>query len=617
MHGKKRNDFYQTYDERQHFKKKLEEGYRLLDSFVDYVYSIEKSDPAYRCEDGHQNPDDNRMFELSLGIIEFMPEFPPAWDYRKKYFLKMFGADSIKSLSRLLEEREYNQKILNKAPKSYALWHHRLWVITLLFNLRSKELYDVLMEEITLCFKLFKLDGRNFHCWSYFNFISHYIMQLDISEESKDNTTSMISKKLIDLINSNFSNYSAWYHRSNLKILSESHYYELELIKQAIYTDPHDQCLWNYYNWLLFERGALKQYIISVSFSGDPVFFVVYFNERVNLLAEKSHIYVTNELGNLEDIEGVWFPIDSNPPINNRLPKFDVPSFAWKFIYKGDVKKMNNVKMEITYVNVDNSGLFYSHLQGNKNFSIDSHAQNLERGTFEQIKLIYHFPDIIDGNLDMDLNYMEVMVLDNYNCWVPASDIYEKPIYLESIGHITSIGKFINMKILEKQLEMIDELMSLDPECKYLILFRVNILEFLGHKIDYDDIYTKISRIDTFRKSYYNDMLSQSKIRSTIKRVMSDGINGKIALRFFRRFYLDPVVDLSNMGISTIGYKSILPYFSIRSLNLSGNNICDRTLLESGIPFLLSIQYLDLSDNKMEDLLHILGCLKHLNSVKM
>lgn len=66
-----------------------------------------------------------------------------------------------------------------------------------------------------------------------------------------------MSKKLIEV---NFSNYSAWHHRSIslLKFLqTDSDFFqktlneEFETLKSAFYTDPNDQSAWFYHRWLV------------------------------------------------------------------------------------------------------------------------------------------------------------------------------------------------------------------------------------------------------------------------------------------------------------------------------------------------------------------------------
>lgn len=79
--------------------------------------------------------------------------------------------------------------------------------------------------------------------------------QLKLAEEEFQYTLSKIE--------SNFSNFSAWHHRSLLLLpiwiareLNEAQKRkerdeEFELIRQAIFVDPEDQSVWTYHSWLI------------------------------------------------------------------------------------------------------------------------------------------------------------------------------------------------------------------------------------------------------------------------------------------------------------------------------------------------------------------------------
>jgi len=82
-----------------------------------------------------------------------------------------------------------------------------------------------------------------------------YEKKLERLQKEFDMTTEMIEK--------NFSNFSAWHYRSKLLIKihesSGSLYQvpipviesELEKIKHALFTEPNDQSSWNYHRWLM------------------------------------------------------------------------------------------------------------------------------------------------------------------------------------------------------------------------------------------------------------------------------------------------------------------------------------------------------------------------------
>jgi len=105
------------------------------------------------------------------------------------------------------------------------------------------------MRELKLCGKLLEADERNFHCWNYRRYAAK--MASTTLKDELDFTTKKIEQ--------NFSNYSAWHQRSALipliynnkndlkKVLNQ----EFELIQNAMYTEPADQSVWFYHQWLI------------------------------------------------------------------------------------------------------------------------------------------------------------------------------------------------------------------------------------------------------------------------------------------------------------------------------------------------------------------------------
>jgi geranylgeranyl transferase type-2 subunit alpha len=96
------------------------------------------------------------------------------------------------------------------------------------------------------------------HGWDYRRFVVSHLRKnksqlAKIVQDEYDFTTRKI--------NQSFSNYSAWHQRSKLlpeivANMSEQErntvaINELDLVKNAIYTDPEDQSAWLYYWWLL------------------------------------------------------------------------------------------------------------------------------------------------------------------------------------------------------------------------------------------------------------------------------------------------------------------------------------------------------------------------------
>lgn len=112
--------------------------------------------------------------------------------------------------------------------------------------------------ELGLVTKMLSMDSRNFHGWGY-------------RREVVENLETLSGKSMVEpefqyttkMIQSNLSNFSAWHNRGQLiprllternagaderkKLLDE----EFELITKALYTDPYDQSLWNYHQYLM------------------------------------------------------------------------------------------------------------------------------------------------------------------------------------------------------------------------------------------------------------------------------------------------------------------------------------------------------------------------------
>jgi len=97
------------------------------------------------------------------------------------------------------------------------------------------------------------------HAWNY----RRYILS-NMPKPRPERTELTYTKQKIL---SNFSNFSAWHQRS--KVLSslwasgklsesKSKENEFKLIRDALYTDPHDQSVWMYHRWLIGNDISLE-----------------------------------------------------------------------------------------------------------------------------------------------------------------------------------------------------------------------------------------------------------------------------------------------------------------------------------------------------------------------
>ncbi|MQL78665.1 hypothetical protein Taro_011094 [Colocasia esculenta] len=203
----------------------------------------------------HHRIYDKEAVEASARLLEANPEVYTAWNYRKVAVQSRLGSgpgpEELKSI--VDQELKIAEIALRRNPKCYGAWHHRKWVMKLGSAAAD---FD---NEFRLLDQLLKLDSRNFHGWNHRRFVAA-LKNVPEEEELKFTT---------DMINKNFSNYSAWHNRSVIlshlmkqkapgfaskeEVLSE----EFELIHQALFTDPDDQSGWFYHLWLLDQTVAV------------------------------------------------------------------------------------------------------------------------------------------------------------------------------------------------------------------------------------------------------------------------------------------------------------------------------------------------------------------------
>lgn len=152
----------------------------------------------------------------------------------------------------LENEIKLTEQCLLNNPKSYSSWHHRYWVL----ERHPKPNWD---QEFNLITRYLTMDDRNcksitsniqryyvrifiVHCWDYRRLIINKIGVL-LCDELQFST---------ERLNINFSNYSSWHYRSTLrKLNSECLDNEVDLVQNAVFTDPADSSAWFYFRWVL------------------------------------------------------------------------------------------------------------------------------------------------------------------------------------------------------------------------------------------------------------------------------------------------------------------------------------------------------------------------------
>jgi geranylgeranyl transferase type-2 subunit alpha len=225
-----------------------------------------------------------QALDLTSKILRINPDYYTLWNYRREVLLAMYGnslglrkermdglifttmsstADHINGhgspaaaaaanddcrisaeLGSIIRDQELNlsKEAIIKNPKTYGAWWHRVWVMQ-----RFASNYE---QELKLCSQFLDADQRNFHCWNYRRYVA-IAGNVSPADEFQYST---------EKIEQNFSNYSAFHHRSvfisqlghrNMEAKQAALTVELAIVENATFTDPFDQSAWWYYRFLI------------------------------------------------------------------------------------------------------------------------------------------------------------------------------------------------------------------------------------------------------------------------------------------------------------------------------------------------------------------------------
>eukprot|EP00948_MAST-09A_sp_MAST-9A-sp1_P000717 g717.t1 len=182
--------------------------------------------------------------------------------------------------------------LARRDPKNYNAWHHRRWAFELCVKeklLAPEAIKELLNEEIRLCETFLMKDERNFHCWRHLRCIVTLLEDYGVNLETlpaenegkkvhQDSITKLDRETKeyqldfsLNCIQRNFSNYSAWHHRTiylqktlqqeeqkkNKDSMLTMAKHELGLVRNAIFTEPDDQSAWFYHHWIV-DRLLMK-----------------------------------------------------------------------------------------------------------------------------------------------------------------------------------------------------------------------------------------------------------------------------------------------------------------------------------------------------------------------
>ncbi|KNC54436.1 geranylgeranyl transferase type-2 subunit alpha [Thecamonas trahens ATCC 50062] len=226
---------------------------------------------AKAMESRQAGSNDEAALETVTRALEMNSDLYSLWNYRREMLMARMADGRAEPADTAAVELAFTARCLRSNPKSYWLWHHRVWVMEM------DGYTPDFAEELRLCGLMLDADDRNFHCWNYRRYIAGTAAVPDADE--LDYT--------LDRINANFSNYSAWHYRSHLLprihgpdfAASDSSFAttEFELVQSAFYTEPDDQSAWLYHRWLLGRSAAPPRLTAVIALPGPaPILALVF-----------------------------------------------------------------------------------------------------------------------------------------------------------------------------------------------------------------------------------------------------------------------------------------------------------------------------------------------------
>ncbi|ORX53255.1 protein prenylyltransferase [Hesseltinella vesiculosa] len=286
---------------------------------------------------------DQDAFNFSTKILRWNPDYYSVWNHRRIVIqdglLKPTRAPDEHDVTAaqemaqklFLQELDFFMQLIRINPKSYWLWNHRLWCLRTM----PKPSWA---GELHLVNKMLTLDARNFHGWTYRRVVVHHLRQSTASAEEDDSLVNQEFDFTTQKINQSFSNYSAWHQRSKLlpeivkdmtaEEKNDVARNELEMVQNAIYTDPDDQSAWLYYWWVL-GKAPSHVMLLGVYHVGDGNIVCV-FNDMVRF---SQYPTLLDDLQN--PTAGQWFPMETVVSTSSSYFPGDSGS-VWLFVCDAD-----------------------------------------------------------------------------------------------------------------------------------------------------------------------------------------------------------------------------------------------------------------------------------------
>ncbi|XP_064557358.1 geranylgeranyl transferase type-2 subunit alpha [Zonotrichia leucophrys gambelii] len=235
-----------------------------------------------------------QVLALTGSVLAANPDVGTCWNRRRRA-LGELGGDWVPSELALVAQ------CLAVNPKSYGAWHHRAWLLA-----QGTAAPPGGQEGLALCERLLAADPRNFHAWEH----RRALLAPQDAEAELAFAGALLSR--------DFSNFSAWHHR--LRLLGHGRgrpgalpasrvKAELELVQNAVFTDPTDQSAWVYLRCIL-SRAPPPPRVICVHVDREDATLAVIFSRPVKVNPECPELTATLDGSALP---GPWRSAEGRP----------------------------------------------------------------------------------------------------------------------------------------------------------------------------------------------------------------------------------------------------------------------------------------------------------------
>lgn len=586
---------------------------------------------------------DKEYIETTSVILRRCPYLQTLWNFRREYFESMQNgsapvgevgkgdeeADCPKNplpeeLKILMKnENTMVEEILSKFNKCNELWFHKLWIIKFCLKNDLMDFSD-LMNELEFCKIGFYKDDRNYHCWNYRSYIIacvHICVKRgkqgeahrgEGSSDERDPPSAELGNQFDvhksnyelskTLIERNFSNFSAWFLKYAIReslICTEN---ELDLITNAIFTDPFDQSLWEFYRWFLFQKGNDKEEIFFTLLQNNCIYF--FFQNLIKVNLSKSKCYDDNG----REITGEWG--QHLVALNNPQDSFE--SYVYCFKLTDEHILLNGQPTYLKFCIFYYKYNLYEPEEVHYEKNVLSDLMVCHDYLVEEDKYEHNFVYLIDFRkfsqnehfkilLDYDRHRGADPKMDsNSSCVSPFTPLYK---YINRSNILLNTAKHINFASLILELEKINELLLLESNCKFALFTKFEMLRRLEQFDELFHLLELLKQVDSIRVEYYKDLETELRIQKKIHDYYGDSEMGD-----------NGALDLSGLNIDSVTYPLMIEAFFIPSINLSNNLLSESYTGKCTVNFLYNLRELNLSHNKIKRLVVLM---KNLYNLKL